>query len=299
MKFIVATDLDGTLLYPKRPLSILSRKNRDFLRRMHERGGEVVLATGRNSNLYPLIQKKLGFSPYMIGCNGGFVRGKDGELIESNPIPRDLALEVYTSTVGRYGLGAWLLMDQTATDWIDTRMIPAAAVIAMALANKLSFRYGEKYVLGTDNFMERLSQGGIYKIQAMPSLGDMRAKIRQAALSLRDRYSDRLNVAETGVMIEISSLKASKGRMLSDLAARLGVPPERVFPVGDSGNDVSMFERFPHSFVMASAPSWVKKKAAHEVGVVADMEEWLLHPERMASDLERSGFAGKEPERGD
>ena len=46
-KNVIATDLDGTLFYPKRPLHIIAKRNRVFLNRFTNDGGLLVLSTSR------------------------------------------------------------------------------------------------------------------------------------------------------------------------------------------------------------------------------------------------------------
>ena len=44
----IATDLDGTLFYPKRMFRLISTANRQFVRNASEAGKDVILVTGRN-----------------------------------------------------------------------------------------------------------------------------------------------------------------------------------------------------------------------------------------------------------
>ena len=44
----LATDLDGTLFYPKRKLRLMRSKNVRFLKKLISQGKKVILVTGRN-----------------------------------------------------------------------------------------------------------------------------------------------------------------------------------------------------------------------------------------------------------
>ena len=48
---LLATDLDGTLFYPKRKFTLMTRKNAKFLKDFYNAGGKVMLVTGRNYNI--------------------------------------------------------------------------------------------------------------------------------------------------------------------------------------------------------------------------------------------------------
>ena len=47
-----------------------------------------------------------------------------------------------------------------------------------------------------------------------------------------------------------------------------------MFVVGDSTNDISMFDLFENSFVMDSADSKVKTKAKHTISKFSDLKEY-------------------------
>lgn len=49
MSKLIATDLDGTLFYPKKRIKMISKKSLNFLRQHIDNGGKLVLVSGRNS----------------------------------------------------------------------------------------------------------------------------------------------------------------------------------------------------------------------------------------------------------
>ena len=66
---LLATDLDGTSLYPKRPRSLISEKNKKFLKKFMDEGNKVVLVTGRVRLIQNVFQV-LGQEVDVIGMNG-------------------------------------------------------------------------------------------------------------------------------------------------------------------------------------------------------------------------------------
>jgi len=78
-------DLDGTLL---NSAMTLSDENISAIRKLHERGIRVVLATGRNDLYVKDIARQLAISTPIISCNGGLVRWQDtGEVLYSKHLP--------------------------------------------------------------------------------------------------------------------------------------------------------------------------------------------------------------------
>ena len=62
---LLATDLDGTLFYPKRKFTLMTRKNAKFLKDFYNAGGKVMLVTGRNYNI-ALDKKVFHLSLWLI-----------------------------------------------------------------------------------------------------------------------------------------------------------------------------------------------------------------------------------------
>ncbi len=287
MGIILATDLDGTLLYPRRRLSLLTKQNRAFLKELVARGDEVVLASGRNPKLLGELEREIGGELTLIGCNGAYVLTPSGLVIDK-PLPRDVALGIYAQLRNRYGISLWFLFDATTTDYAVMHGVSAFFKVAARIYNSLfAFKLREDAVLGERKFQARLAQGAVYKI--MPVFGIGRRGQRNAAeafVALRDRYADRVVMALSSSTIEITAKGVSKGQALLDYAASRDVAPEDVYVVGDSGNDISMFDAFPHSFAMANADEWVKKHAAHVVTRVSDIRVYLANPDMLSRDLE-------------
>lgn len=86
--YIVASDLDGTLLTPNHQLTDFTKK---ILRslvnilKIH-----FIFATGRHYNNVILIRNKLNISSYMITANGSKIYSPDGKLIISCNLNTDI-----------------------------------------------------------------------------------------------------------------------------------------------------------------------------------------------------------------
>jgi phosphoglycolate phosphatase (TIGR01487 family) len=78
---------------------------------------------------------------------------------------------------------------------------------------------------------------------------------REAPLDpLADTAADNgLEVVDTGFAYHVKSAEMSKGRALEAVASRLQFDPSAFAAVGDSPNDVSMFERAGQSFAVGNA----------------------------------------------
>ena len=101
---LVAIDLDGTLLATDKKIV---EKNIEAIKKIHEKGIEVVIATGRCFNGFWWIRQKLGlegFDDYSICNTGAFVRrNADGKAIIENPLEKS-DYEKISSYLGEYDL---------------------------------------------------------------------------------------------------------------------------------------------------------------------------------------------------
>lgn len=58
MPKILATDLDGTLFYPKRRITMISKRNLKFIRDFVDNGNKLLIVSGRNVKFAKKVEKK-------------------------------------------------------------------------------------------------------------------------------------------------------------------------------------------------------------------------------------------------
>ena len=102
----------------------------------------------------------------------------------------------------------------------------------------------------------------IYKVMAIYGLGKKATeKARIASKKFGEDLKNSFEVMWSTESIEFMNKGINKARALEKLIQELGIDKEEVAVIGDSGNDVPLFESFPNSFVMSHAHEEVKKKA--------------------------------------
>ena len=69
MRKVLATDLDGTLFYPRRKISMIAKRNYRMLEGHFAKQGKVVIVTGRNVPFSKKVAKKLMETTYIPGPN--------------------------------------------------------------------------------------------------------------------------------------------------------------------------------------------------------------------------------------
>ncbi len=274
---VIASDLDGTLFYPKRKARLLTSGNKDFLKRLSEAGKKVVLVSGRNYPILEKIAKKINYYPIMIGCNGAFV-SVDNKIVYQNSMDHDKVRKLYHDLRDSYSILAWLVMTDKKPLIITTPNIKKHQFALLFLGYRLQGVLSEKYEFGEDVLEECLNDPECHFYKVMPYFGyhsDAVQLARNHAELFRQKYGDEFEILWSSDSVEFMNKGANKANALERFIEDRNINHQEVAVIGDSGNDVPMFERFENSFVMAQAPQEVKKHAKHELKEVCEIEKYL------------------------
>lgn len=283
---LIATDLDGTLFYPRRKRKGMCSSNRSFLRKYLSDGGKLVLVSGRNAIIQPRVEKILDHKVSLLGCNGAFLR-EDGQMKIAYPMDKNLLLDFYSFCHGEFDLFNMMLFNETTTTFISgTEKMNAFITEVARFINNTNGFYRENLVKDEKAFLEALVKYDTYKI--MPFVGFGKKNSFQAEIikmAIKTKYNGLLNAATSGGAIEITHPEANKGKTLLKYCKMNDILPEEVFVCGDSGNDLTMFEVFPHSFCMSHSPNHIRSQANHVIDRVSDLEEYLGNPKSYQNDV--------------
>ncbi len=280
---LIATDLDGTLFYPKSKLLGFPSGNRKFIRNFIDQGGTFAVVTGRNCRVYDRIRKRIGRKMYIFGCNGSFIY--DGERLEfSLPLDNIKATRIYTAFRNSYGILSWILFDREGTLYCSANDVPMAMINSARILNRLNGFYREKMIFDEALFIEHLTEGENYKLMGTFGLGKNAKRIAaESVIALRDRSAD-FSISASNNSVELTAAGADKGRTLERFCQMHNIRKEEVFVCGDSGNDLPMFACFPHTFAMSHAADGFKSQANHVIDRISDLSSFLLREEELSRD---------------
>lgn len=273
---LLATDLDGTLFYPKRKITLLSKKNTAFLKEFIENGNKIVLISGRNIQIAKKISKKIGEPLDMIGCNGSLIY-KDNQVLFDEPMNHEDVKSLCEIEVDE-NVVCWCIMSNKYPLIILPTRLSFTKKLFYRIGLKLQFAYKDEYIFGRDKFDMLIAdqEARIYKVMAIYGLGK-KNKIR-ARLGTRkffDAYGTKFEVLWSNQSIEFTNKGVNKANALKKLINVLKLNLDEVAVAGDSGNDISLFEAFENSFVMEHAPAMVKKKAKTVIKGVYCIKDYL------------------------
>ena len=282
---LIATDLDGTLFHPRRLIHGITNRNRYFLRDFLDNGNDLLLASGRCPSIVDNMEHALKHRISFLGCNGGFLY-EDGKVFNPLPLDRERILELTANSYESFGIAGWLLFDDS--EYISallTKNTPAYIPWIAPFSRMLTGFYNIRVKTDRKNFWDTLAHKNTYKLQACFGFGEKHSQeTNQAYLAMTTRYKDVFSIVVSGIVIEITNPKANKGDGVMAYCREHGIAPDEVFVIGDSGNDLTMFSRFPHSFAMANAPKHIQEGANHVVKGVYELQHYLDHPELLEGD---------------
>ena len=253
---LIAFDLDGTILDDAKKIP---PENITALKAAHDRGIIIVPASGR---LYPYIPaevRELPFVRYCITANGGCVYDAEtGKNLYSAEIPLDVTLRIFD-----YLDGVDCLYDCYA-DSLAYADVPFFERADAYFLDPVMNAMLHSYIVKTRDIVPDLrefvvSRGG--PIQKMQSYFADDA-LRMAELKrVSEKFPELAVSTSLANNLEINSKDATKGKALTMLCERLGIPVEASMAIGDGTNDLTMVQAAGVGVCMANGHDTVKAAA--------------------------------------
>lgn len=270
---VIATDLDGTLFYPKKKFRLISMRNRRFLRRFIDDGGRLLIVSSRNISVRDKIADVLERPVDMVGCNGCFVTA-DQRFIYEQCFDNALLREVLEYVNRSIRPKIFLLSSRNHTFVMKRNFYTWWYIPYYFFQGAL-----REFFVRNDDILEReMNEGYVYKVMLLVGIRKSATyKARDLVPELSERFPN-VEFTWTGQMLEITPKACTKSQGIAFYLDYRKISHDNVLVVGDSGNDVSMFDSFPeHSYCMSHAEDEVKAHAKATIKYVSDLEK-LLYP---------------------
>ena len=218
---LLVTDVDGTLLDDQSRLPELNKKAvRDCLKN----GINVILATGKSINAVDSLIRMFGLKFPQITLNGGVILNSGNEIIKSTVMDVDTYLQLIGAIEG-YG----------AT--------PIAALVDGRVVYR-KYHPNMKHVLNSGVKLTRVDDlKNDYFTNNTVSVHVAIKEDHPCDRHLRDMFSDRLFIVRSGeYFFDFLNKNVNKGNALKEIMKMFKLKKEEVAVIGDSYNDLSMFE---------------------------------------------------------
>lgn len=275
----IATDLDGTLFYPKRRFRLISTANRQFIRNASESGKEIILVTGRNVFVPKKVNKKFALKKNIsvVSCNGARVI-HDEKIIYEKPISNEKAVKLYNFLLKHKEVKTIMFFTDRPHMYVDSSKLSLLFKFFGWLGMSLQGAYFEPFKLGKKKTIQMLNDPTvkIYKIMPWCGLGQKGIDTaRRIVDEFKEEFKDEFEMWFSGSAIEIMEHGTNKAESLKKLLDICNIGYDEVAVIGDSGNDIPLFENFENSFVMDQAPEEVKQKAKVRLSSFSDLSNYI------------------------
>lgn len=259
MKYL-ASDLDGTLIHN----GVIRKEDVDAIVRLKDRGYKFIISTGRTIvsideffNKYPEIEYD-----YIVGCNGAVILDKNRNLIYENYINSEIGEDLLRNFMNEEKCCVHFesedrnyLIDPITSEDIKEHMSYFQEIISRDDVVKEKRKYNTIGLFARDKSIERAQA--------------VRDKIAK-------RYEDKLEVFRNQYFIDIAPKECSKGNAIKKVLELDGGHVDKLYTIGDSFNDISMFKITKNSFTFNNAEEEVKANANNYVDSVSECIDRIL-----------------------
>lgn len=265
-KYLIALDLDGTLLTNDKKIS---NTNKKVLQQLMNEGHHIMIATGRPFRSSEMYYKELGLTTPIVNFNGAFVHHPldDQWGTYHEPLQLDVAKEII-DTCQQYDIYNIVaeVIDKVYFHYHDEKLLDI-----FCLGNPET-TIGDLRTYLSDHPTSML-------IHADPAHV---SHIRQHLNEVHAQVVDHRSWAAPWHVIEIVKSGLNKAVGIQRVAKSLGIPRERIIAFGDEDNDLEMLEYAGHGVAMGNGIKEVKEVADfitstnEEDGVAQFLKKMLL-----------------------
>ncbi len=280
MPKLLAVDLDGTLFYPKRRQTLITNANVQFLRDLIDAGHRVIFVTSRNREFVEKTAARIERSVDAVCINGAqIILG--GQLVRDETIHGERAFEIFAH-MSRYDAQplAWFLDNHRYQNLLFNNGVSWLTSQFFKYYYKSLGAYRQNYLADDDVFLSEIKKGDVYRMLMYFGIGKRRENIaKNVNKYMRETFPD-IECSWIHTVVEIAPRDCHKAAALEYIIARESIARDDVYVVGDSGNDISMFQAFQkNSYCMDHAHNSVKKFAKHTIKRVHHLRAVILGDE--------------------
>lgn len=278
---LLATDLDGTLFYPKKIKRCIPKKNVKFLREWIDNGNKLVLITSRGYEFTTKLKDEIERPVDFINCTSSQIYIED-KLVKNTVMNNNSLKEILNYLNENAKPVAYLMTTKNHELVIkQNRPIPKIVLWVYKLWYFFQFAYRENCIIDNKIFDDELENGECYKVMVFYGFGKKKKTIsKEINKILREKYPD-IESSWTSIVNELTPVDCNKGAGLEFYTNYLNIDKDNVYVVGDSGNDISMFNKFhEHSYCMSHAYPSVKKYAKYTISRIYKLRKLILKGEK-------------------
>ncbi|WP_300381444.1 Cof-type HAD-IIB family hydrolase [Clostridium sp.] len=256
MKYL-ASDLDGTLFQHDKTIR---KEDIEAILRFKEKGNKLIVSTGRGLKgikegfkNYPEIEYD-----YAIGCNGGVIINNKSEIIYENKISSDIGSLIFEELLKIEGI---------LIHFNDEKLSLHCEVERHEIDKDIQLEFPFDIIIERKELVKRKNK---YSMIALIVLDKDINKAEEIKDLLIEKFGDKLEAYRNQHYVDIGPKDCSKGNGIKKLLEVKDISIKDISVIGDSYNDLSMFEITENSYTFNYAEKEVQANANKIVESVAE-----------------------------
>lgn len=258
---ILASDFDGTLLVDKE----INKKDIEGIKRLRKEGHKFIISTGRTFlGMKDVLEKYNLEFDYLVLCNGALILDKNLKVIKNSMISFEVVEKIIKefsqeeNTMVYFDNGNGMnLIDNPSVDLNNLEFFAELDVDVASKEDILNLKSGALIlsVFATDGSIERAE------------------KIKENLIGM---FGEELGIFRNQFFVDIVSKGSSKGNGLTEVLNIEKRDFTDIYTVGDSFNDISMFDITDNSYTFNRAEDGVKMYAKNHIDFVHEIVENII-----------------------
>ncbi len=258
---ILASDMDGTLVVNDE----INPKDIQAIDKLKKEGHKLVVSTGRTlKGMDNIFQKYKVPYDYMVLCNGALIIDRDKKIIYRDSIKNEKIKKIIKAFEGKENI--MMYMDDGESFYLIQN--------DNAKKNEIKFFDSINYTKISAQDALKLDQDFI-----MASVFATDREVFRAieAKKILDEILDEKESCRNEFFVDIIASGCSKGKGLEQLLKIENKEIEDLYAIGDSFNDISMFELTKNSYTFNRVEDEVKKHAQNNVDYIYEVVDDILN----------------------
>jgi len=267
-------DLDGTFLYiPNSDRAGVTEENLASLDVLKENNIRLMLATGRHHTFLPRVLGDTSLRFDTIGFCGAEVY-LDGEVLFSMDFTSEEVLAL-VDHFSAYDYDATIHFTTLNNDWIHYDVTsPLFERAKNFQSNGIPTDRRSLLEIGIRDYLKEERDSPIIRLSFWFSNIDDNLSYLDL---LNEAFPNQYTIVRSSPReLQIMKNNMNKGKGIQMIADHLNIPLDEIAVIGDSENDLGMFELIPYSFCMSHADKKLQAKVKYSVDSFAEAVEILV-----------------------
>ncbi len=250
---LLASDFDGTLAFNNKIKESDIKKIKEF----QDAGNLFGMSTGRNLEGILHVTDPLGIHlDFLVLASGAKLIGKEGVVLMDHSLSKDIVTRIYNAT-------------KCPKEYMF--FTEKGAVVINQEVSKHVFK-----VIKDINELEDVP----YNFMAIKFLEGEEKEAQEAVDFINAHFSDEIIAYRNTINVDIVYKGCSKGKGVLQIAEHFNLDKEDIAVIGDSMNDISMFDVTDHAYSFPHIEPKLKKHVNHFVGSVGECIDDLLKKDK-------------------